>query len=170
MPQKIEKDKQYYLDEELLLVRNSGEIPEVAYHGSLYYLSKDPDGPRLVLSESDLLPLKKAVFERYRRILLRDLNPKLRNKGVYRGLLRCIANWERFCTFCTREGFDPHATRLELQGALLAFLTRELEDFLQGSAPSINCSAKALSAFVESLGLDRDSLPENWQNLCVTSS
>ena len=132
MPQKNEKDKQYYLDEELLLVQNSGEIPEVAYHGSLHFLTADPDGPLFCLSEQELLPLKKAVYERYRRILLRDVNPNFRNKRIFRGLLRCIANWQRFCNFCNREHFDHRETRQEIQKALQLYLCREMEDVGKG--------------------------------------
>ena len=55
------KEKKFYLEEEAIIIGNSGEIPEIAYHGSLFYLMEDADGPGLNLTEADLLPLKKMV-------------------------------------------------------------------------------------------------------------
>ena len=78
--------------DELLIVRHSGEIPEVALHGSLYFLSFDPDGPSLNLSPEEKLELKKMAVKRYLEIIHRDLDPENRAKGIYRGLARCIVN------------------------------------------------------------------------------
>lgn len=169
MPEHNPKNKQNYLDDELLLIQNSGEIPEVTYHGSLFFLTEDAEGPFLSLSEEDLLPLKEAVFERYRRIIFRDVNPALRHKRIYRGLQRCIANWERFGKFCRQERFDADQTRLELREALRKFLLRELDDLRQGRPSSINCSAEALCAFMEILDLGDDALPRNWRHLLFPS-
>jgi len=161
------KDKKYYLEEELLLVQNSGEIPEVAYHGSLYYLTEDPEGPTLPLSAADLLPLKQAVYERYRRIILRDLNPALRRKRIYRGLLRCIANWERFCNYCNKANLDVSPVRQETAAALVRFLQQEKEDVRQKGRPSsINCSAAGLSFLIKALALSPKELPDGWESLC----
>ena len=54
------------LEEELLLVRHSGEIPEVALHSSLYYLQDDEEGPqlRLTAEEQQLLEQACTVLER----------------------------------------------------------------------------------------------------------
>lgn len=38
-------DKEGYLFDEVLILQDSGEIPEIAYHTSLYYLTEDPEGP-----------------------------------------------------------------------------------------------------------------------------
>jgi hypothetical protein len=32
------------LADELLIVRHSGEIPEVALHGSIFFLTREPNG------------------------------------------------------------------------------------------------------------------------------
>ena len=157
------KDKAYYLEEELLLVENSGEIPEVAYHGSLYFLREDPEGPALDLSAEDLTPLKRAVFDRYCRIILRDLNPALRKKRIYRGLARCIANWARLGKFCQRENLDLAETRPQIAAGLRHFLQREFDDIMNGAQPTINCSAEALAAFCAELGIHPAELPEGWQ-------
>ncbi|MCK5544700.1 MAG: hypothetical protein KAI35_05750, partial [Desulfobulbaceae bacterium] len=98
--------KEDYLEEEAIIVRNSGEIPEITYHGSIYYLTKDPEGPGLTLDNEDLSRLKNEVVERYRNILLRDMILENRDKGLYRGLARSIANWRRLYEFSRQEERD----------------------------------------------------------------
>ncbi len=69
-----EKDKAALLADELLIVRHSGEIPEVALHSSIYYLTQDPDGPTISIDAEDLDQLKGAALERYQEIIFRDLD------------------------------------------------------------------------------------------------
>ncbi len=164
-----EKDKAYYLEEELLLVENSGEIPEVAYQGSLYFLREDPEGPALSLSDEDLAPLRRAAFDRYCRIILRDLTPALRQKRIYRGLARCMANWRRLSQFCQREDLDLTETRVRVADALRKFLHQEMVDIKNGAQPSINCSAEDLAAFSAELGIRPEELPQGWQRHCPGS-
>ena len=94
-----------HLADELLIVRHSGEIPEVALHGSIFFLTRDPDGPTIDITPAELLLLKKMVVARYREIITRDLDANNRDKGLYRGLARCICNWQRLKRFCQREDF-----------------------------------------------------------------
>ncbi len=159
--------KHEYLEDELLIVANSGEIPEVAYHGSLYFLTEDPEGPRLTLEEEEVRPLKEAVFNRYRKILLRDCNPTLRDKSVYRGLARCAVNWRRFRNFCHRENFCSDEVRQQVAGALVAFLRQEISDVRAGHrCSSVNCTASELAEFAGQLGISPAELPAGWQALC----
>ncbi|MHB1014801.1 MAG: hypothetical protein ACYC2W_05950, partial [Desulfurivibrionaceae bacterium] len=72
-------DRESLLAEEILIVRHSGEIPEIAFHSSLYYLCEDPAGPQLTLREKELDILRQQVVARYRDILLRDLSPENRD-------------------------------------------------------------------------------------------
>ncbi len=150
------------------MILHSGETPEIAYHSSLYYLFEDEDGPRLRKGTIDLLPLKKAVFERYKKILLRDMNPDLRDKRVYRGLARSIANWHRLKTFCKKEGFEIKQVRKEARQHLVHFLKNEAEELSTGKkeASSINCSWKELEGFIVELGIDRRELPKGLEYLC----
>ena len=87
-----ESDKKTYIAEEAFVVLHSGEIPEVTYHESIYYLTEDVEGPGLQLNIDDVFPLKQAVIKRYRAIILRDIDPGNRDKGLYRGMARCVAN------------------------------------------------------------------------------
>ena len=159
--------KKDYLSEEAIIVRNSGEIPEVTYHGSIYYLTKDPEGPGLTLDNEDLSRLKDEVIQGYRTILLRDMTLENRNKGLYRGLARSIANWQRLYEFSRREEKDVSSIRSEAADALKNFLHGEISDVQNGSRAScINCSASGLEEFAKNLGIDPDSLPSGWLELC----
>ena len=162
-----EKDKADLLEDELLIVRYSGEIPEVALHGSIYYLTKDPDGPRITLDARDLGQLKSAVVERYCEIIFRDLEPDNRDKGLFRGLARCVANWGRLSKFCQQEGRDVERIRSQVADALRRFLDRELRDVQSSSRTScVNCSADELRQLAAYLYLSDDDLPDDWQCLC----
>ena len=161
------EERKEVLADELLLVRHSGEIPEVVLHSSLYYLTEDPAGPGIALAAGDLALLKDAVQKRYREIILRDLEPENRDKGLYRGLARCVANWGRLSRFCRREGRGLREIRREVARALQHFIARELEDVLSGRRVScINCSADELRQLAADLYLADDDLPDDWQCLC----
>jgi hypothetical protein len=160
-------DKKTYIAEEAFMVLHAGEIPEIALHSSLYYLSEDPGGPGLELHGDDVLPLKLAVVERYRAIIRRDLEPGNRDKRIYRGLARGAVNWQRLHKFCVRESLDFAAIRLETAEALQSFLLQELVDVASGKRTScINCSCTAIENLAKSLGLSREDLPAGWQGLC----
>lgn len=160
-------EKESYLEDEVLVVRHSGEIPEVAYHGALYYLTEDSEGPALKLDDADLNLLRQQVVARYREIILRDLIPENRDKTLYRGLARCIVNWERCAKFCSRHNLAIEGLRIEVQNALRGFFRREMEDVRHGGRTScINCSTTALEAFCSAIGIDSATLPDGWQGLC----
>jgi len=160
-----EKDK--YLAEEVFVVQHSGEIPEVTFHESLYYLTEDTEGPGLSLKSDDIIPLKHAVVSRYREIILRDLNPENRDKSIYRGLARCSANWQRLLKFCNRENLEYSKIQTEVSGSLRKFLQQEVIDVQNGNRhSSINCSQTEVEELVVSLRLLTDDLPKGWQDLC----
>jgi AcrR family transcriptional regulator len=155
-----------WLEEECLLIHHSGELPVLAFYGALQHLTEAPEGPRLTLAPAERDRLREAVAERFRRILRRDLDPRLRRRSVYRGLERCAANWGRWEAFCRREGLPPHTWRGEIAAALTAFLERELADAASGADPSIDCPAPQLAEFACALGLDPAKLPPGWEALC----
>jgi hypothetical protein len=156
-----------YLADELLIVRNSGEIPEVALHGSLYYLTQDPEGPGLELDHLEVRMLKNMVVERYREIIHRDLEPGNRDLSIYRGVARALANWRRLAGFCRKEGRPNEAYRLEVARALVAFLRNEVAEVRSCSRISaINCDCEGMLTFARELGLGPEELPEGWIGLC----
>ena len=161
-----EKDKAALLADELLIVRHSGEIPEVALHSSIYYLTQDPDGPAITLDAKDVAQLKGAVLERYQEIIFRDLEPDNRDKGLYRGLARCVANWGRFSKFCRQEGREVDRIRVGVAEALQWFIDRELRDVQSGSRTScINCTLPEFEYLLAELRLQPDELPPGWHSL-----
>jgi hypothetical protein len=161
-------DKERYIADETLIVQHAGEIPEVAYHGSLYFLTEDPEGPGLTLNPGDTLSLKQAVVNRYRIIILRDLDPFNRDKRMYRGLARCKVNWQRLVKFCTREKVAFEDIRAEVADKLRKFLQREAAEVLSGTrSATINCSAREIDSLAESLGILPEDMPEGWRELCL---
>ena len=159
------------LEEEVLLVRHSGEIPEVALHSSLYYLCEDEDGPRLHLSMAEVKPLHEAALARYQEIILRDLDVANRDLSLFRGIRRANHNWYRFVRFCQKIGCPHEQFQLIAAETLLDYLRLELDEVNSGKrSPSINCSAEALLTFAIAMGLDPSNLPDNWSCLCEKGS
>ena len=163
----IDPDKKKYIEEEAFMIVHSGEIPEVTLQSSLHYLTEDPEGPGLELNGGDIIPLKQAVVERYRAIILRDLDPGNRDKRIYRGLARCRVNWQRLRKFCAGENIDFAGIQAEAAEALQYFLQQEVLDVKGGKRSScINCSREDIYSLSESLGLSSADLPQGWQELC----
>ena len=155
-------DTESLLAEELLIVRHSGEIPEIAFHSSLYYLCEDPAGPQVTLSQQELDSLRQQVVDRYREIMLRDLDPKNRDATIYRGLRRCIFNWERLGKFCTRQEMEiEEVLRREIAEALRCFLVQEADEVRARLRQScLNCTREELDAFAREIGVLPEELPE----------
>ena len=84
-----------------------GEIPEVFFWNSYFYLTEPPPkGLGLTLNEEELIVLKKAVIERYLEIIKRDLTPENIEKPFYRGIKRAIVNLGRLKKFAEKEGLE----------------------------------------------------------------
>jgi len=161
-------DKEDILADEELLIRDGGEMPEVTFHSSLNYLTHDDDGPRLILNSDDIRRLKKAVVHGYKQIILRDLTPDNRDKGLYRGLERCCLNWQRLENFCRREALDLKEVRREVSEFLKRFMSIEVKEVIEGQRPSsINCRPDDIHCLCENLRIDPKEFPDGWQKLCV---
>jgi len=155
------------LEEELLIVRHSGEIPEIAFHAALHYLCEDPEGPGLILSEEEYQGLLDGALERAREIVLRDLDPANRDLGLYRGVRRSIHNWRRYLDFCRRRGRQGRWFAPEVRQALRDFLDRELADVAGGRRSScLNCTASELMEFWRELGGEAEDFLSDWSSLC----
>ena len=149
------------------MIENSGEIPEVTLHESLYFLVEDEEGPGLQVKEGDMVVLRQAVVQRYRSIILRDLDPDNRDRSIYRGLARCVANWERLQKFCSGQDIDHSAILDEAAVALKEFFCNEINDVKSGKRAScVNCCQEEIEKLAESLSLSSGDLPEGWQELC----
>nr|WP_321466539.1 hypothetical protein [uncultured Desulfobulbus sp.] len=163
----LESERAYLLDEEWLLVRHSGEIPEVALHSSLYYLKEDPEGPGLVLTLEEVSSLQQAAMARYEEIILRDLDPANRDLPLFRGIRRANHNWYRYARFCEQIQMECETFRAQAAQALLGYVQLEQGEVQAGGRrPTINCTADALMTFALALGLDAAALPASWEELC----
>lgn len=160
-------ERQALLEEELLLVRHSGEIPEVALHASLHYLCDDADGPRLQLSPQERRTLEEAVLARYQEIILRDLNADNRTLSLFRGIRRANHNWYRFVRFSDKIDRSYEQFRNIAAEALLRYLHITCSENPGGhDCAAVNCTPDALLTFAIALGVDEVRLPENWQYQC----
>lgn len=163
-------ERQALLEEEFLLVRHSGEIPEVALHASLYYLCEDGEGPCLRLTPEEIDGLRQAALARYREIILRDLEPANRDRSLFRGIRRANHNWYRFVRFSDSIDEPYGKFRLKAVEALVGYLRLELDEVADGArAPSVNCTAEALLTFALAMGLDPTRMPAGWERLCLPS-
>lgn len=99
--------KKEILDEAELILYEGGEIPEVRFWNSIFYLtSPPPGGLGLELSEEELKVLKKAVLNRYILVIERDLTYEFIDKHFYRGLGRALINLRRLKNFLRNSGLE----------------------------------------------------------------
>lgn len=157
------------LDDEWLIVRNSGEIPEITYHASLYHLEKDPLGPDIELTKGQKQYLKDAAVERYHEIILRDIQVENVPKTIYRGVRRTIYNWHRYQAFCARQGLECRKFRQTVATTLLLFLEQGV-DAAGESLPEqfLNCRFDELVQFAEELCIREEKISDNLYRYCLT--
>ncbi len=160
------KGEKELIENEWYMVRHSGEIPEVAFHSALYYLSRDKQGPCLQLENVIVEELKLAARDRFLDIIKRDLDPDNREKTVYRGLARGIVNWSRFKHFCERQQLSWRAFIFETSCMLRSFLEREVAECRGGKKSCINCSHEDLITFAKELGITPEKLPQDVNEYC----
>lgn len=165
-----EEERRDVLADEWLIVRNSGEIPEIAFYSSLYYLSEDDDGPGLSLSDEEIHVLKEAAAARCQEIVLRDMLLENFDKTIYRGIKRSIYNWHRYQTFCRRQSLSLHDFRSTVARTFLLFL-EEGASAAGSSLPEvfINCSLDELIRFGKELGVEAQQLPADTGRFCRQS-
>jgi len=159
--------RQELLEEEWLIVRNSGEIPEIAFHSALYYLTEDTDGPQLQLHVEERDSLQAAAAERYQEIILRDLCYDNRTLPIYRGVRRAIFNWRRFVAFCERQNASCASQRIITAEAFLVLMNKVMNGDNPTSSSSIfNCSRQELLLFTRELALDESHVASSILESC----
>ncbi|MBC8207567.1 MAG: hypothetical protein H8E79_00135 [Desulfobulbaceae bacterium] len=161
-----QQERQEVLEDEWLVVRHSGEIPEIALHSALYYLTDDPEGPGLTLSTDELQFLREAATERFGEIILRDLNYDHVHLRIYRGLKRVVYNWSRFQAFCKRQEVDSGPLREQAAAELRRKLTL-VQAEQEVESPFFNCTCAELSTLLKDLDLAELQLPSALVCLCL---
>jgi hypothetical protein len=159
------------LENEWYIVRYSGETPEIAYNSAIYQLSRAKDGPRICLTDDQLMLLKNAATDRFAEIVLRDLQHANSTRSIYRGIGRSIINYRRFCTFCSRQQLNASRVRSQAAEALPVFLKTEIKQLQAVNRPTIiNCTYVELQSFARELGVELDNTCTVLAELCPTSS
>lgn len=163
-----EEERAELLEDEWLIVRNSGEIPEITYHSSLYFISVDPDGPGFELRAVEENHLKEAAVQRYHEIILRDIQLENFHKTIYRGIRRTIYNWYRCKAFGERQNLDCNAFRETAARELILFL----QQGMQAAGKSLpinflNCCYRELLELAEELNVDPEKLSPNLVQFCL---
>jgi len=154
-----------HVAEEAFLIEHSGELPEVAYYNSIYYLCEDKDGPMLNLSEEDLLALKKAVIKQYLKIIKRDLTPSNKEKRIYRGIERAWVNWNRLLNFTKKFNIDISDAKAIIKQQLISFLENEIQELSSGKKVNLNISKEDLSNFLKGLDITGKTIEQIEKNL-----
>ncbi len=155
------------LGDEWLIVRHSGEIPEITYHSSLYYLTEDRDGPGLVLTDEELVFLRDAAVQRYHEIVLRDISIENVHKSIYRGVRRSLYNWHRCKAFVERQSISCDSFQEKAAKQLLLFLEQGMVAAGK-SIPEvfINCTVGQLQELAAELGIAAEQLPSGIGRFC----
>ena len=156
------------LADEWLIVRHSGEIPEITFHSSLYYLTEDNEGPKLSLTETELQYLKDGAVQQYQEIILRDMTIENFHKSIYRGLRRVLYNWQRYKSFLERQKIIPDSFQSVAGNALVLFIEHGMAE-AGGSLPEqfINCTIKELNELIEEMGIATERISSTVWQFCV---
>jgi hypothetical protein len=127
-------------------------MPEVAYFAAIFALTEEETGPRLSLSPAEVRQLERAAFNRYRRIITRDLTFRTRRFDIFRGAARAIVNFARLKDFARRFRFRLGEARQEAAGLLKDYLLQE--EVSGWFVRSLNCTREETERFARELGLD----------------
>ncbi len=143
------------VEEERDIIAHAGELPEVAFYESLFFLTTSPTGPGLKLWPEEVVFLKEGVIEGYKRIILRDLNPQNRTKEIFRGIERAVVNLKRLKKFAQKEGLEISHLLSEIANALRQYVQTEINDqeLAANGIRTINCDQQEWDWFCQELGL-----------------
>ncbi|MCB2226355.1 MAG: hypothetical protein KQH53_06715 [Desulfarculaceae bacterium] len=123
-----------WLEDEVLLVENAGEMPQVALAESLHHLGDIPGEDRDVL--------RAAAVRAYMNIIERDLEASHVGQPMFRGLERAGDNLERLGVFLKNMGWEPPAQRWAKLAPMLA-------DYLRGEEKALDLGREYASATPE---------------------
>ncbi|MBU4276640.1 MAG: hypothetical protein KKC30_07880 [Proteobacteria bacterium] len=141
-----------WLEDEVIMLENSGEMPEVVLAESLYHLGTLP------LEDVDIL--RAATVRGYLKIIERDMDPANVGLPPFRGLGRAGENLARLTSFLGRLGWPPPAgTMAELARRLSDYLSAEGRALAQGR-PYASATRDQVEATARLVGLDLSSFKE----------
>lgn len=156
--------RESYLQQEVDWIEHSGEMPEVAFYESLYYLTEEEEGPKLILTLSDMKRLEDAAINRFKTIILRDLKFANRRSSIFRGLKRAIINYNRLKKYQKRKNRTDPGLEKMIGRFLLEYIRRECEEISdRRHYRTINCTREELEQFAEELGVN---ITPEYNNIC----
>ncbi|MCF8056296.1 MAG: hypothetical protein K9K37_06620 [Desulfocapsa sp.] len=163
-----EEERRELLVDEWLIVRNSGEIPEITFHSALFYLQEDEEGPGIELTDEEVDSLKEAALARYHEIIIRDISLENYHRSIYRGVRRTIYNWQRCQAFEERKSVSCDEFCETVVRALLLFL----HDGVSAAGRTlperfINCTVGELRKLAEDLQIKPGQLPHDIARFCL---
>ncbi|MBF0528022.1 MAG: hypothetical protein HQK55_01875 [Deltaproteobacteria bacterium] len=115
-------------DEAEIISLQGGEIPEVALYDSLNYLIQNGLDP--TTEEKSIL--ERAVADRYRKIIARDLNHDYINKSFFRTPRRAWINTRRLAKFAVNRQLELNSFTWTAGHQLLDFLHKEAQAIASG--------------------------------------
>ena len=114
-----------WLEDEVIMLEDSGEMPEVVLAESLHHLGS------LASEDEDIL--RAAAVRGYLKIIKRDLDPTNLGLPPFRGLGRAGENLARMSAFLNRLGWPPPAGAMQnLSERLASYLVAEQVALAQG--------------------------------------
>ncbi|MBU4564856.1 MAG: hypothetical protein KMY53_18980 [Desulfarculus sp.] len=141
-----------WLEDEVIMLENSGEMPEVVLAESLHHLGSLP------LEDLDIL--RAATVRGYLKIIERDLDPAKVGLPPFRGLGRAGENLARLASFLERLGWPPPlGTMAELARHLADYLSAENLALAQGR-PYASATRGQAEAAARLVGLDLSSFQD----------
>lgn len=144
-------------EDEIYIVRYSGETPEIALNSALYFLTRDKSGPLVELQPEHVKVLQDAATERFSEIILRDIIPENIGTSIYRGIERTIVNYVRYLNFCVRQNII-NILQNDLADQLLRFLAHVNKCLMEDKEDiQLDISFSELDSFC------KEYLPENKQ-------
>ncbi len=147
--------RENYLQQEVDWIENSGEMPEVAFYEAFYYLTEKEEGPKLILTLSDIKHMEDAAINRFKTIILRDLKFANRRSSIFRGLKRAIINYNRLKNYQKKKNRSDSGIKKETGRFLKEYIRCECEDISNKRYyRTINCTREELEQFAHELGVN----------------
>jgi len=151
-----------WLEDEVIMLENSGEMPEVVLAESLHHL-----GP---LPPEDLNILRAATVRGYLKIIKRDLDPAKVGLPPFRGLSRAGENLARLTSFLGRLGWPPPVGAMaDLARRLSGYLSAEGRALAQGR-PYASATRIQVETAASLVGLDLSSFQEVLERMDALSA
>ncbi len=135
-----------WLEDEILMVENGGEMPEVVLAESLHHLGQ------LAPHDADLL--RAAAVRAYLKIIRRDLEPANLGLPPFRGLRRAGENLARLNSYLVRLGWPPPAGEMQELAARLAAYLKAEEQALNQGRPYASATGQEVEEVARAVGLN----------------